>query len=252
MLWRTHLVMSVVLAAAIAGGGCQTNQSVTGQALPSPSFAAPVLVPRAAPPPQMARRPPVPVMPQPRMVPQQGVPRDWIPIAAARPWRWIVIHHSATPAGNAAVFDRDHRAKGWDELGYHFVIGNGTDSGDGQVEVGPRWPIQKHGAHAKTPSEEFNNYGIGICLVGNFDEERPTEAQMQSCARLVAFLMRTYNIPADHVLGHNNTKPTDCPGRYMSVATVRRMAAQINGQAGYAAAPVRTVGTEELLMPAGQ
>ena len=28
------------------------------------------------------------------------------------------------------------RAKGWDELGYDFVIGNGTDTGDGQIEVG--------------------------------------------------------------------------------------------------------------------
>jgi 5-methylcytosine-specific restriction endonuclease McrA len=37
------------------------------------------------------------------------------------------------------MFDRSHRDKGWDELGYHFVIGNGTSSGDGVVEVGTRW-----------------------------------------------------------------------------------------------------------------
>ena len=33
---------------------------------------------------------------------------------------------------------RMDQAKGWDELGYHFVIGNGTDTRDGQVEVGSR------------------------------------------------------------------------------------------------------------------
>src|SRR5205085_5735399 len=116
------------------------------------------------------------------------------------------------------------RAKGWDELGYHFVIGNGTGSRDGQIEVGSRWPKQKWGAHAKTPDQQFNNYGIGICLVGNFDVDRPSPAQVRSLSRLVAFLMKTYNIPASHVIGHGETKPTDCPGRNMSVAQIRQMA----------------------------
>ena len=108
----------------------------------------------------------------------------------------IVIHHSATPTGNADEFDKMHREKGWDELGYHFVIGNGTGSGDGQVEIGPRWVKQKHGAHAKVPGHpEYNDVGIGICLVGNFDVTRPTEAQMASLAQLVRFLMDRYNIP---------------------------------------------------------
>ena len=108
---------------------------------------------------------------------------------------------------------REHRAKGWDELGYHFVIGNGTDTANGLVEVGSRWPKQKWGAHAQTPSEEFNNFGIGICLVGNFDQSRPTKEQMDSLSRLVAYLMKTYRIPADHVIGHGDTKPTECPGK---------------------------------------
>ena len=62
---------------------------------------------------------------------------SWVPPVAARPWRWIVVHHSDTTTGGAAAFDKMHREKGWDELGYDFVIGNGSDTGDGQVEVGP-------------------------------------------------------------------------------------------------------------------
>ena len=50
-----------------------------------------------------------------------------------RPWRYIVIHHSATASGNAAEFDREHRARGWDGLGYHFVIDNGVGGPDGRV-----------------------------------------------------------------------------------------------------------------------
>lgn len=156
-----------------------------------------------------------------------GVPSEWIPMAAANGWKWIVIHHSATPAGSAGLFDREHRAKGWDELGYHFVIGNGTGSADGQIEVSPRWPKQKWGAHAKTPENQYNDYGIGICLVGNFNIDRPTSAQLQSTAKLVAYLMKTYHIPASRVLGHGQVKPTDCPGHNMSIAQVRQMAVRL-------------------------
>src|SRR4051812_47209206 len=158
---------------------------------------------------------------------RNGVPQEWLINVPANGWQYIVIHHSATPAGNAASFDRMHKAKGWDELGYHFVIGNGTQSGDGQVEVGPRWSKQKWGAHAKTADQRFNNYGIGICLVGNFDIERPTKAQIQSVERLVSYLMKTYRIPATHVIAHSETKATDCPGRYMSVAEVRRTVSRL-------------------------
>jgi N-acetyl-anhydromuramyl-L-alanine amidase AmpD len=156
-----------------------------------------------------------------------GVPQEWLINVPANSWQYIVIHHSATPAGNAASFDRMHKAKGWDELGYHFVIGNGTGSGDGQIEVGPRWSKQKWGAHAKTADQRFNNYGIGICLVGNFDIERPTKAQMESVQRLVAYLMKTYRIPAVRVVAHSETKATDCPGRHMSVAEVRRAVSRL-------------------------
>jgi len=146
-----------------------------------------------------------------------------------RPWRWIVIHHSATTTGGAAAFDKMHRAKGWDELGYDFVIGNGTDTADGQIEVGPRWTKQKIGAHAKTPDNRFNEFGIGICLVGNFDVERPTPAQIKSLTRLCAYLMKTYRITPDRLLGHKDTKPTECPGVYMNVALIRRQAGLLAG-----------------------
>jgi N-acetyl-anhydromuramyl-L-alanine amidase AmpD len=127
------------------------------------------------------------------------------------------------------------------------VIGNGTESGDGQIEVGPRWPKQKWGAHAKTPNNEFNDYGIGICLVGNFDIERPTAAQMRSLAKLVAYLEKNYRVPASRVLGHSDTKPTDCPGRNLSVATVRRMASQALADSGETVEDTRTASSSEFL-----
>ncbi|NIA22446.1 MAG: hypothetical protein GWP05_10890 [Anaerolineaceae bacterium] len=143
-----------------------------------------------------------------------GGPPTWTPKVTERKWRYIVVHHSATSSGDAATFDRAHKKKGWDELGYHFVIGNGTLSGDGQVEIGPRWTKQKHGAHCKIRHHpEYNRIGVGICLVGNFDRSKPTEAQMKSLAKLIRWLMHRYRIPKSRVLGHGMLKATDCPGK---------------------------------------
>lgn len=229
------------ILALFVATGCQptASSSMVVDSLPPPNFSGPTF-PETAPPttvaPRQAPPPAVAVTPRPHPVTPRhatsSVPADWIPIAAPNQWYWIVIHHSATPTGGARAFDKMHRAKGWDELGYHFVIGNGTDTRDGQVEVGSRWPKQKWGAHAKTPDNRYNEHGIGICLVGNFDVTHPTEAQLRSLSRLVAYLMKTYKIPPDHVLGHRDTKSTDCPGRYLSVAQVRRMSEQLLAAAG--------------------
>ena len=144
----------------------------------------------------------------------------WEVNVTARPWRFIVIHHSATHKGSAAVFDRWHRRhNGWDELGYHFVIGNGTYTGDGRIEVGSRWPKQKHGAHCKVGQDEtYNDFGIGICLVGNFEKQWPTQAQMHSLARLVDYLSARFEIPDANIIGHGDVDDTRCPGRHFSFA----------------------------------
>ncbi len=97
-----------------------------------------------------------------------------------RPWKYIVIHHSASDSGNAASMGKYHKNnRGWvNGLGYDFVIGNGNGSRDGQIEVGNRWNRQIDGAHAGNP--EYNKYGIGICLVGNFENDYPTNPQISS------------------------------------------------------------------------
>jgi N-acetyl-anhydromuramyl-L-alanine amidase AmpD len=146
---------------------------------------------------------------------------DWSPPGPERDWQYIILHHSATDHGSAAVFDRLHRAHGWDELGYHFVIGNGTESADGQVEVGSRWPKQKHGAHCKVVGHpEYNDVGIGVCLVGNFDNYLPTGAQAASCVRVVQFLKDRYGIPESRIYGHRQLKPTHCPGALFPYDTI--------------------------------
>ena len=224
---------AAVLLGCLAGAiGCQ-KQSCLVRDPPAPYFGprvAGAMPPPYRPAPAPTRASPSPSSSRPTLELPRGAARSsswgtaaWKPLGEERPWRYIVIHHSATATGSATEFDRMHKAKGWDELGYHFVIGNGTGTGDGEVEVGSRWPKQKHGAHTKvTGHPEYNDVGIGICLVGNFDVTHPSEAQMQSLARLIRFLQDRYGIPRSHIYRHGQLKATDCPGRNFDYADLFR------------------------------
>jgi N-acetyl-anhydromuramyl-L-alanine amidase AmpD len=163
----------------------------------------------------------------PPAVTQAELPEaGWAPANPSARWECIVIHHSASNIGGADRFDEWHRAKGWDELGYHFVVGNGTDTADGEVEVGSRWVTQKHGAHCKTPDEYYNQHGIGICLVGNFDNYEPSKAQIQSVVKLCQYLSKTFHIPPDRIFTHGGiTGKTDCPGKMLDIGSIRQQVA---------------------------
>jgi hypothetical protein len=238
--WCAVLISAAVFALA----GCQPHQPTQlVSSLPPPNFDGPGNL-SAAPAPLVAPVPaPPPVAPRPQVASRPGldVPPEWIPTIRPNVWRWIIIHHSATPTGSALQFDRIHKQKGWDELGYHFVVGNGNGSRDGEVEVSSRWRKQKWGAHAKTPDNKYNDFGIGICLVGNFDLTRPSWRQMEAVGKLVAHLQRTYNVPSDRVIGHGMVHSfdrggtsTQCPGRNMNIAQIRQLSTRILADAGEA------------------
>lgn len=226
---RPLLAAAVMLAGLLAAGGCQKNACLVGDP-PGPYFgprvASFVLPPdpasRSSAPRQLPSAPSSPAT-QVSQRPASWGEAGWDPGGQERAWRFIVVHHSATSTGSAAQFDRMHKAMGWDELGYHFVIGNGTGSGNGEVEIGPRWTKQKHGAHTKVLGHpEYNDLGIGVCLVGNFDITHPSEAQMASLARVVRYMMNRYNISRSRIYGHGQLKPTDCPGKNFDYADLFR------------------------------
>ncbi len=140
-------------------------------------------------------------------------------------WKHIVIHHSATRQGNAKSFDSAHRRRGMTNgLAYHFVIGNGTGSGDGAIEIGPRWRGQLNGGHVK--SSWFNGNSIGICMVGNFQERKPSPKQLASLQELIEHLQTGGLIQNKlRIFGHKQIKreQTLCPGKYMD-GTIRTIA----------------------------
>lgn len=143
-------------------------------------------------------------------------------LAAPRPWRFIVIHHSATPSGTVQSITQGHLNQGFQDVGYHFIINNGISGGtaDGQITPTTRWRDQMPGAHARVANHpEFNGEGIGICLVGDFEKQPPTPAQMAALEMLVLALRDRYRLPLEAILGHGELKNTLCPGRLFPLET---------------------------------
>jgi N-acetyl-anhydromuramyl-L-alanine amidase AmpD len=135
------------------------------------------------------------------------------PVQRAR-WKFIIVHNSGTRQGSAKVFDYYHRRvrRMKNGLAYHFVIGNGTSTRNGQIEIGDRWVRQTRGGHVH--SDYMNNIGLGICLVGDFNRDQPTRAQLEACEELIKYLQERCGRMA--VRPHREVNPprwaTDCPG----------------------------------------
>ncbi|MEK0451381.1 MAG: hypothetical protein RL088_3649 [Verrucomicrobiota bacterium] len=144
-------------------------------------------------------------------------------------WRYIVVHNSGTRQGSAAAFENYHRyvRKMSNGMAYHFVIGNGTSTGDGKIEVGNRWHRQIQGGHVH--SDYLNNISVGICLVGDFNNHRPTSAQLASLEELIKVVrdrVGRVNGQKAVVQPHRNINPprwpTDCPGDEFPYSFLRR------------------------------
>ena len=142
-------------------------------------------------------------------------------------WKYIVIHNSGTRQGNARIFDVYHLRvrKMQNGLAYHFVIGNGNSSGNGEIEIGNRWTRQINGGHVA--SDYLNNIALGICLVGDFNRDKPTREQFEALDELITYLRsRVGKIKGKPAIvkGHKeiNPKPTDCPGDRFDLGWLRQ------------------------------
>jgi N-acetyl-anhydromuramyl-L-alanine amidase AmpD len=149
---------------------------------------------------------------------------EFEPEAPPRRWRYIVLHHTATDSGDLAAIDAEHRRRKdragnpWLGIGYHFLIGNGQGMADGLVEPTFRWKQQLHGAHAG--DRDYNEEGIGICLVGNFDNYPPTPPQVTAARELVRMLAERYDIEPKNIVCHQDVGATRCPGAKFPVEEI--------------------------------
>lgn len=123
----------------------------------------------------------------------------------------IIIHHSAffqtTDLQTACLhIEQAHLNRGYSAIGYHFLIGKNGDIAYGRA-------INYIGAHCKN----FNNHSVGICLIGNFEEEKPTNEQYQSLALLINHLRKYFINGHAKIYLHRNLNATLCPGKKFSM-----------------------------------
>lgn len=132
-----------------------------------------------------------------------------MPIPLRQKTELIIIHCSATD-DSADIGVKEirswHLARGWLDIGYHFVIRR-----DGTIETGRR--LTEVGSHAHS----YNNRSIGICLVGGVEADDKNRArdnytpkQKASLRNLLIELRKKY--PKTRIIGHRDVdKNKECP-----------------------------------------
>jgi len=164
-----------------------------------------------------------------------GSKPDPIPDSRKHRPNWITIHHAGvlwTNDRDPAEFVRAMQSWGkrrpqlekpprdtyWPDLPYHFLV-----APDGRIFEGR--PIE-YEPESNTKYPVAGN--IGVEMMGDFNQQRPTEAQLEACVRLTAWLMQQHKIDSAHVRTHRDAAPgqTSCPGkdflRYIDDGTLKK------------------------------
>ncbi len=167
--------------------------------------------------------------------PSAGERPAWAKIAPPmevpmHPWQWIVIHHSGTRMGDTGSIDNAHlKDRGWEGIGYHFVIGNGRPMPRGRIDATWRWHSQYHGAHAGSTAQQtpYNQNGIGICVIGNYQEDALDAFVEERLAELCVLLIQ--HIPTlseGAIIPHSLIRDTLCPGSHLDIHRIRFLVRQ--------------------------
>lgn len=200
-LGRTPTVWLALVGAMTTGGGLLVM--LDGQ--PTPSLDGVALVASA-----------------PRSASIEAIFNTREPVEPGR-WDGIVIYDSGSMQGSASSLATEHKSLGLHGLGYHFVIGNGSGSSDGELHVGYRWLGQAPGAHSAGPQQdEYNRRYIGVCLVGDGDRRQFTERQVARLVELVRALQDELGLPERSVLLGRDVSATSSPGRFFPETMVRQ------------------------------
>ncbi|MCK4846073.1 MAG: N-acetylmuramoyl-L-alanine amidase [Deltaproteobacteria bacterium] len=129
----------------------------------------------------------------------------------------IILHCSDSDFGDKDLIDGWHSARGWDGIGYHYVILNGHPSDapyrrseDGVIEIGR--DVDEIGAHCYGENKD----SIGISLVGR-NHFTPLQLFV-ALPLLLSALLKEHGLGVKDIFGHGefNSKKT-CPNMDMKV-----------------------------------
>jgi len=136
----------------------------------------------------------------------------------------IIIHHTAAEEKDSEQIRRYHMSKGWQDIGYDYVIER-----DGKTVAGRSLSIQ--GAHAGVAY--YNQHSIGVAVIGNLSSRDIFPEQLLSLIDLLYELRTNWNIPLENILLHREIKATECPGlRFPRQEVFDRLRAKIATESG--------------------
>jgi hypothetical protein len=127
--------------------------------------------------------------------------------------RMITLHHTAgkftrtlEESKAEALFDQDYHQnkKGWNDIGYHFLIDPLGNIFEGR-------PVTVVGSHA----ENRNSDNVGITLMGYYHppvSNQPTAAALEAFVKIGRYLRDNYGVLPTAFYGHRDLKATACPG----------------------------------------
>jgi N-acetylmuramoyl-L-alanine amidase len=130
----------------------------------------------------------------------------------------VIIHHSATKDSGTvswgAIWRYHVEERGWNSIGYHAgieVVGDGPYRV--QTFMGRMW--DRNGAHISG----LNEGSLGLCVVGNWDEDIVPDDQWRRALEVVRLWLRLFGLSNMDVYGHGEYAElaggnlTACPGR---------------------------------------
>jgi hypothetical protein len=117
--------------------------------------------------------------------------------------RRIILHHTVTSptvsVQRIAEFQvNDRNLPG---IAYHYCV-------DYQGQVYQTQPLEVVSAHAGNHSSD----SVGVCLIGNFTDSPPPQAQLDATAVLLAYLALQQNINVNQIYGYSELVITGSPG----------------------------------------
>jgi hypothetical protein len=147
----------------------------------------------------------------------------------------VTLHHTGDSRPLLAGDDPVQRLRGlqawgasdrnWWDVPYHFLMDL-----EGRIYEGRDYHFMGETNTAYDPGGHFL-----ISIIGNYERQEPTQAQLDAIADLMAWAVREFDLPLERIGGHYNYASTSCPGthlrKFLEDGTLRRMVAQRAGLA---------------------
>jgi hypothetical protein len=138
----------------------------------------------------------------------------------------VTLHHTGSPEPLRPGDDPVARLRGlqrwgrtdrnWWDVPYHYLIDL-----EGRIYEGRDWRYMGETNTTYDPRGHFL-----ISVVGNYELQEATPAQLESIIALMTWAVARFDVPLDRIGGHYDYAPTTCPGthlrKYLEDGTLRR------------------------------